>query len=43
MHITISREAFVNMMLREADHYFDNYKLVSRQVLGSEWMPKEVK
>ena len=39
----MTREAFNNMLLKEAGHY-DNYGLVSRQVLGlgAEGMPKEV-
>ena len=40
----ITREAFKNMFLKEAGHNYDNYGLISRQVLGLgvEWTPKEV-
>ena len=41
---TMTREAFNNMLLKEAIHNYHNYGLVSRQVLGMgvEGMPKEV-
>ena len=42
---TIMREAFDNMLLKEASHNYNTYGLVSQQVLGLgvEVMPKEVK
>ena len=42
---TITRKAFDNMLLKEASHNYDDYGLVSMQVLGLglEGMPKEVK
>ena len=41
---TMTREAFDNILLKEASHNYDNYSLVSRLVmgLGLERMPKEV-
>ena len=41
--VTMTREAF-DMLLKEASHNYNNYGLVSRQVLGlgGEGMPKEV-
>ena len=40
----ITREALDNMLLKEASHNYNNYRLVSRQVLvlGVEGMPEEV-
>ena len=41
----MTKEAFTNMLLKEASHSFDNYGLVSREVLGlgAEGIAKEVK
>ena len=32
--MTMTREAFDNMVLRETDHNYNNFGLVSRQLLG---------
>ena len=41
---TMTREAFDNILLKEASRNYDNYRLVSRLILGLgvEGMPKEV-
>ena len=41
---TMTREAFDNILLKEAGHYYNNYGLVSWYVLGlgAEGTPEEV-